>query len=107
MAKDLMIPVVVCAQLSRGTEGRGSSHKPQLADLRESGSIEQDADIVVMLYREDYYKNEKDNPEDVEVNTAELLVQKNRHGPTGSVKMAWNPQFTLYTCVENNKTDDG
>ncbi len=106
MAKDLMIPVVVCAQLSRGTEGRGSSHKPQLADLRESGSIEQDADIVVMLYREDYYKNEKDNPEEVEVNTAELLVQKNRHGPTGSVKMAWNPQFTLYTCVENNKTDD-
>lgn len=106
MAKDLQIPVVVCAQLSRSTEGRGSSHKPQLADLRESGSIEQDADIVVMLYREDYYKNEKDNPEEIEVNTAELLVQKNRHGPTGSVKMAWNPQFTLYTCVENNKDDE-
>lgn len=107
MAKDLMIPVVVCAQLSRSTEARGSSHKPQLADLRESGSIEQDADIVLMLYREDYYKNEKDSPEQVEVNTAELLVQKNRHGPTGSVKMAWNPQFTLYTCVENNNTDEG
>ncbi|MBR3596642.1 MAG: replicative DNA helicase [Clostridia bacterium] len=106
MAKDLQIPVVVCAQLSRSTEGRGSSHKPQLADLRESGSIEQDADVVVMLYREDYYKNEKDNPEEIEVNTAELLVQKNRHGPTGSVKMAWNPQFTLYTCVENNKDDE-
>lgn len=106
MAKDLMIPVVVCAQLSRSTEARGSSHKPQLADLRESGSIEQDADIVVMLYREDYYKNEKETPEEIEVNTAELLVQKNRHGPTGSVKMAWNPQFTLYTCVENNNTDE-
>lgn len=107
MAKDLMIPVVVCAQLSRSTEARGSSHKPQLADLRESGSIEQDADIVVMLYREDYYKNEKDNPEDIEVNSAELLVQKNRHGPTGVVKMAWNPQFTLYTCVEKNNADEG
>ncbi len=107
MAKDLMIPVVVCAQLSRSTEARGSSHKPQLADLRESGSIEQDADIVLMLYREDYYKNEKDSPEQVEVNTAELLVQKNRHGPTGSIKMAWNPQFTLYTCVENNNNDEG
>lgn len=107
MAKDLMIPVVVCAQLSRSTEGRGSSHKPQLADLRESGSIEQDADIVLMLYREDYYKTDKESPEDVEVNTAELLVQKNRHGPTGSVKLAWNKQFTLYTCVENNNTDEG
>ena len=106
MAKDLMIPVVVCAQLSRGTEGRGSSHKPQLADLRESGSIEQDADIVVMLYREDYYKTDKEAPEAIEVNTAELLVQKNRHGPTGSVKLAWNPQFTLYTCVENNNNDE-
>ena len=107
MAKDLMIPVVVCAQLSRSTEARGSSHKPQLADLRESGSIEQDADIVVMLYREDYYKNEKDNPEEIEVNSAELLVQKNRHGPTGSVKMAWNPKYTLYTCVDQNNNDEG
>lgn len=106
MAKDLMIPVVVCAQLSRSTEGRGASHKPQLADLRESGSIEQDADIVLMLYREDYYNKDKQTPETAEVNTAELLVQKNRHGPTGSVKLAWNPQFTLYTCVENNISDE-
>lgn len=105
MAKDLHIPVVVCAQLSRGTEGRGHSHKPQLADLRESGSIEQDADIVVMLYRDDYYKDEKENPEDIEVNTAELLIQKNRHGPTGSVKMAWNPKYTMFTCVETKKDD--
>ena len=107
MAKDLMVPVVVCAQLSRSTEARGSSHKPQLADLRESGSIEQDADIVVMLYREDYYKNDKENPEQIEVNSAELLVQKNRHGPTGSIKMAWNPQYTLYTCVDQNNGDEG
>ena len=108
MAKDLNVPVVVCAQLSRNTEARGStSHKPQLSDLRESGSIEQDADIVVMLYREDYYKNDKDNPEEIEVNSAELLVQKNRHGPTGSVKMAWNPKYTLYTCVQQNNDNEG
>lgn len=122
MAKDLMIPVVVCAQLSRGTEQRGSSHKPQLSDLRESGSIEQDADIVVMLYREDYYsfdkkrgkddagKGEENKPEAAPsenlVNTAELLVEKNRHGPTGTVKLAWNPQYTLYTCIEKEPRDE-
>lgn len=109
MAKDLMIPVVVCAQLSRSTEGRGASHKPQLADLRESGSIEQDADIVLMLYREDYYKTDKDKdktPEEIDVNSAELLVQKNRHGPTGSVKMAWNPKYTLYTCIDTTQEDE-
>lgn len=58
LAKDLMIPVICCAQLARSTEGRGKSHKPQLSDLRESGSIEQDADIVMFLYREDYYRSE-------------------------------------------------
>lgn len=107
MAKDLHIPVVVCAQLSRGTEERGKSHKPQISDLRESGSIEQDADIVVMLYREDYYKEDKDASDQENVNTAQLLVQKNRHGPTGVVNLAWNAQFTLYTCVEKNNRNDG
>lgn len=112
MAKDLMIPVVVCAQLSRSTESRGNkSHKPQLADLRESGSIEQDADIVAMLYREDYYQtDEKTGEEDekkVNVNLAQLLVEKNRHGPTGSIKLAWNPMFTLYTCIDKNQHDEG
>ena len=112
MAKDLNIPVVVCAQLSRGTESRGNkSHRPQLADLRESGSIEQDADIVVMLYREDYYKKDdakEDENEDkpkVNVNLAELLVEKNRHGPTGKVKMVWNATYTMYTCLENSEAN--
>ena len=110
MAKDLNIPIVVCAQLSRSTESRGNkSHKPQLADLRESGSIEQDADIVAMLYREDYYQNtdsadEEETPK-VNVNLAQLLVEKNRHGPTGSIKLAWNPTYTMYTCIE--KKDGG
>jgi len=111
MAKDLMIPVVVCAQLSRSTESRGNkSHKPQLADLRESGSIEQDADIVAMLYREDYYqtdeKTEEEGEKKVNVNLAQLLVEKNRHGPTGAIKLAWNPMFTLYTCIDKNQHDE-
>lgn len=113
MAKDLMVPVVVCAQLSRSTEGRGQSHKPQLADLRESGSIEQDADIVLMLYRPDYYNSEKDKdkdkqPDDIIVNSAQLLVQKNRHGPTGTVEMIWDPRYTLYTCAApRNEISEG
>jgi replicative DNA helicase len=113
MAKDLNIPVVVCAQLSRGTESRGNkSHKPQLSDLRESGSIEQDADIVVMLYREDYYQKDEPNTEEggddsqkVNVNLAELLVEKNRHGPTGKIKLAWNPTFTMYTGIDKRDGD--
>lgn len=102
MAKDLNIPVVTCAQLARGTETRGKSHKPQLSDLRESGSIEQDADIVIMLYREDYYKRDESEPQEISVNTAELLIQKNRHGPTETVTLAWNPEFTLFTTLEKD-----
>ena len=97
MAKDLQIPVICCAQLSRATEGRGKSHRPQLSDLRESGSIEQDADVVMMLYREDYYKNENDAGE-VEVqdaNTMEIIVAKNRHGTTKTVEFIWDGEHTL------------
>ena len=110
MAKDLMIPVVCCAQLSRGTEGRGKSHRPQLADLRESGSIEQDADIVLMLYRSDYYKNEdKDEPpegeEEERADQAEIIVAKNRHGSTETVKMIWDADHTLFMGMEKIRND--
>ncbi len=102
MAKDLRIPVVTCAQLARRTEEKGRSHKPQLSDLRESGSIEQDADIVLMLYRENYYNTDDNNTpvDEIRVDTAEVLIQKNRHGPTGSVGLAWNPDFTMFTSRE-------
>ena len=106
MAKELHIPVVVCSQLSRNTEIRGQKHKPQLADLRESGSIEQDADIVLMLYREDYY--DKDDPVDVEnaeINEAEVLVRKNRHGDIGEVKLNWDPDYTLFSNKEKVRND--
>lgn len=102
MAKDLNIPVVCCAQLSRGTEGRGKSHKPQLSDLRESGSIEQDADIVMFLYREDYYRAEadEDKQEDIDANLTELIVAKNRHGATGSIEMTFDKEFTRFRSIE-------
>ncbi len=108
MAKDLNIPVVTCAQLARRTEtDKGRSKKPQMSDLRESGSIEQDADIILMLYREDYYKDSSDvPPEDIRVDEAELIIAKNRHGPTGTVPLAWNPDFTLYTTREFNRDEE-
>ncbi len=104
LAKDLKIPVVVCCQLSRGPEKNGkASNRPALSDLRDSGSIEQDADIVLMLYREGYYINEKKNAEDVDMTKADVDVAKNRHGPTGGVKLHWDAQYTLFsTLVEYN-----
>ena len=108
MAKDLNIPVVCCAQLSRGTEGRGKSHKPQLSDLRESGSIEQDADIVMFLYREDYYRNEasEDKQDEIDDQLTELIVAKNRHGQTGTVELSFDKEFTRFRSVDNAKNYD-
>lgn len=101
MAKELKVPVIVCAQLSRGTETKGKSHKPMLSDLRESGSIEQDADIVLFLYRETYYDNEKTDDEDrADPNKAECIVAKNRHGEIGTVDLHWDGQFTRFTSVD-------
>ena len=102
LAKDLMIPVICCAQLARSTEGRGKSHKPQLSDLRESGSIEQDADIVMFLYREDYYRSEvdEDKQDDIDENHTELIVAKNRHGATGTIEMTFDKEFTRFRAVD-------
>ena len=97
MAKDLKVPVLVCAQLSRGTEGKGSNHKPALSDLRDSGSIEQDADIVLFLYREGYYKNEKDDPTQVDDHKSECIVAKNRHGESKTIELYWDPQYTRFS----------
>ena len=115
MAKDFGIPIICCAQLNRGTESRpGMGKKPTLADLRDSGSIEQDADIVLFLYRDEYYKtisgtdgNDADGgspvaPVDDSANTAEVIVAKNRHGSTGNVKMGWIGQFTKFRTLEED-----
>ncbi|MBR5753665.1 MAG: replicative DNA helicase [Clostridia bacterium] len=108
MAKDLEVPVIVLCQLSRNTESRGKSHRPQLSDLRESGSIEQDADIVLMLFRDDYYQQDGAEDENIErndINTVEVLVSKNRHGPVGTVELAWNSEFTLFTSIDKRSAD--
>jgi replicative DNA helicase len=103
MAKDLNVPVIACAQLSRGTETRGKSHKPQLSDLRESGSIEQDADIVMFIYRDIYYHADN-KAEEADVNAAELIVAKNRHGAVEEVPLHFEPQFTKFTSVAKFKS---
>ncbi len=94
MAKELNVPVICLSQLNRAAEGR-SDKRPMLSDLRESGAIEQDADSVMMLYRDDYY-----NPDTEEKNVAECIVAKNRHGEIGTVKLQWLPQYTTFADRE-------
>ena len=101
MAKELKVPIIACAQLSRGTEQKGKSHKPALADLRDSGYIEQDADIVLFLYRDAYYDAEKSSDEDLSDNSkSECIVAKNRHGETGVIPLHWAGQYTRFTSVD-------
>lgn len=101
MAKELKVPVIACAQLSRGTEAKGKSHKPALSDLRDSGSIEQDADIVLFLYRDAYYDSEKADDADLSDQTkSECIVAKNRHGEIGTIPLHWDGQFTRFTSVD-------
>ncbi len=94
MAKEINVPVITLSQLSRGPDSR-QDHRPMLSDLRESGSIEQDADIVLFLYRDAYYNRESE-----EQNVAECIVAKNRHGETDSVKLGWDGQFTRFKGLE-------
>ncbi len=101
MAKELQIPVLVCAQLSRGTEVKGGSHRPALSDLRESGSIEQDADIVLFMYRDIYYKNEKNDPNvEIDEHKAECIVAKNRHGGLKTVPLYWDGVYTRFSTLD-------
>ena len=90
LARELSVPIVVLSQLSRATEGR-SDKRPMLSDLRESGSIEQDADIVMFLYREDYYNQDTEN-----ANITELSIAKHRNGATDTVKMFFQKEYTRF-----------
>ena len=94
MAKELNVPVLCLSQLSRANEGR-TDKRPMLSDLRESGAIEQDADIVMFLYREGYYNKDTENP-----NLAECIIAKNRHGETRTVELQWLPEFTTFGNME-------
>jgi replicative DNA helicase len=101
LAKEMKIPVVALSQLSRGSEQRTGDKKPLLSDLRESGSIEQDADVVAFIHREEYY--DRDN-EDVK-GKAEIIIAKQRNGPTGSIELAFRADFTRFENLD--KSDAG
>jgi replicative DNA helicase len=92
LARELSVPVVVMSQLNRSPEGR-EGHRPRMSDLRESGAIEQDADVVMLLHREDYYHNEPDYDK---TNRAEIIIAKQRNGPTGNIELTWNPAWTRF-----------
>ncbi len=93
MARELDVPVICLSQLSRANESR-TNKRPMLSDLRESGAIEQDADIVMGLYRDDYYNKETDRP-----NVAECIVLKNRRGETGTIELRWEPEYTSFSSL--------
>lgn len=102
LAKELNVPVITLSQLSRASEQRAGDHRPQLSDLRDSGSIEQDADIVLFLYREGYYdKQNGDNPApNADMNSGECIVAKNRHGESCTVKLHWQGEFMRFSGME-------
>ena len=102
MAKELNVPVLCMSQLSRANEGRAAGQRrPMLSDLRESGAIEQDADIVMFIHRESYYDDDTENP-----NIAECIIAKNRHGETGTVMLEWRPEYTVFRNLAYNYDEE-
>lgn len=99
IARELQVPVIALSQLSRGVESR-QDKRPMMSDIRESGSIEQDADIVAFLYREDYYDRETENK-----NTIEIIIAKQRNGPVGSVELAFVKEFNKFVNLERRFED--
>lgn len=98
VARELSVPVLALSQLSRGVEGR-PDHRPMLSDLRDSGAIEQDADVVMFIYRDDYY-----HPDTEKKGISEIIVAKQRNGPIGTVELAWLPEYTKFANLDRRKT---
>ncbi len=108
LARELNVPVISLAQLNRGVEGR-ESHKPRMSDLRESGSIEQEADVIILLHREDYYKATGNDDEESDPNqegTAEIIIAKQRNGPVGTVKLQYSKTYTKFNNLTRNFNSD-
>ena len=97
LARELNVPVIALSQLSRACEQR-PEHRPMLSDLRDSGAIEQDADVVMFLYRDDYYHKDTETP-----NVAEVIIAKQRNGPIGTVELMWKPELTKFVNMERRR----
>jgi replicative DNA helicase len=107
LAKEMRVPVIALSQLSRASEQRGGDKKPMLSDLRESGSIEQDADVVAFIHRESYYNKDENGEEDPESKgKAEIIVAKQRNGPTGTVHLAYLSEYTRFENLAHSSEMD-